>query len=165
MNSEVVRVKSPKRILLQLDLGPSGLELLLDLFGVSLGDVFLDGLWRAFNEILRFLEAQPSDGADFLDAADLVRARFLEDDGELCLLDRGGGRSGCATRRSCGNSSSGGNAPLAFEVFNQRGEIDNRLARKPLNNLVLGDVANGTDDLFEKDSGGEQCRAFTRRIP
>lgn len=49
--------KIAKAVLLQLDLGPGGLELLLDLFRVSLGDVLLHGLWGAFNKIFRFFKA------------------------------------------------------------------------------------------------------------
>src|SRR4051812_10899260 len=43
-----------KRDLLDLDLGTSRFDLLLDLFGFGLGDAFLEGLRSAFDEGLRF---------------------------------------------------------------------------------------------------------------
>src|SRR5258707_1027371 len=56
-----------------LDLGAGGLDLLLDLLGFGLGDAFLDGLGRSFDEGLGFRQAEAGDGgADFLDDADLV---------------------------------------------------------------------------------------------
>src|SRR5690606_34970838 len=92
--------------LLELDRGAGSLELLLELFGFRLGDGFLDRLRRAFDQILRFLEAQASDGADFLDDVDLVCADVLQDDGELVLL-LGGGRSGSAGGSGDGDRRSG----------------------------------------------------------
>lgn len=50
--------ESAKKIakrLLEFDLGAGGLELLLDFLGIGLGSAFLDGLRRAFDEILGFL--------------------------------------------------------------------------------------------------------------
>jgi len=105
----------------------------------------LDVLRGALDQVLGLLETETGDAADFLDDADLVRAGILEDDGELGLSL--GGRSGAssgATRGSGGGDGSGGrNAPLALEVFDQRGEFENRLAREPLDDLFLGDVAHG----------------------
>ena len=63
-----------RKWLLEFHLGAGSLELFLDLFGVGLGDVFLNRLRCGFDEILGFLEAQASDGADFFDDADLVFA-------------------------------------------------------------------------------------------
>ena len=145
-------MKSPSR-LLEFDLRAGGFELLLDLLGFGLGDVFLDGLRSAFDEVLGFLEAQASDGADFLDDADLVRAGFLEDDGELGLRFSSGSSGGSASGGSGGDGSGGGNAPLAFEIFDEGGEVENRLAGQPLDDLVFGDVAH--DDLLEATSGFE----------
>ena len=48
-------LKQPR--LLDLDLGAGVLELLLEGFGVGLGNGFLDGLRCAVDEILGFLEA------------------------------------------------------------------------------------------------------------
>jgi len=79
--------------LLDFDLGASSFELLLDLFGVGLGNALLDGLRGRFDEILCLLEAQTRDRAHFLEDGDLVRASLSEDDVELGLL-LGGGRGG-----------------------------------------------------------------------
>ena len=137
--SEIAKLRGGR--LLELDLGASGLELLLDVLGFGLRSVLLDGLRRAFDEVLGFLEAQACDGADFLDDTDLVRAGFLEDDGELGLRLGGGSGGGGTGGRAGGDSSGSGNAPLAFEVFNECGEVENRLRGQPLDNLVFGDVA------------------------
>src|ERR1035437_689550 len=99
--------------LLEFDLGASGLELLLDFFGFGLGSVFFYVLRSGFDEVFGFLVAQAGDGADFFDDANLVRAGFLEDDGELSLRFGRSGGSGSASGSRCGGSG-GGNAPLAF---------------------------------------------------
>src|SRR5688572_19251537 len=151
MKSEVVREKSPSSgELLELDLGAGRFELLLDFLGFGLGSVLLDRLGRTFDQVLRFLEAQAGDGADFLDDANLVGARLFEDDGELGLgLSGGSGGSGRTACGGGGDGSGGRDAPLALEVFDERGEIDDRLARKPLDDLFLGDVAHDDCSLDE----------------
>ena len=42
-----------------------------------------------------------------------------------------------------GDRSGGGDAPLGFEVFDEAGDFENRLAGEPLDDLVFGDVAHG----------------------
>src|SRR5580692_2529223 len=87
------------RALLELDLGARVLELLLHFVRVGLGHAFLDGLRRAFDEILGFLQAEARDLADDLDDGDLVAAGFLELDVELGLLLDSRGRRGSAGSR------------------------------------------------------------------
>src|SRR6187402_1101683 len=107
LQSDVVRDKSPSSgELLELDLGAGRLELLLDFLGFGLGSVLLDRFRRTLDEILRFLEAEPGDGADFLDDANLVGASLFENDGEFGL--RFGGWSGGASGRGSGGDGSGG---------------------------------------------------------
>src|SRR5436190_14969477 len=66
-------------------------EHLLDLLGLVLRHAFLDRLRRAFDEILRFLQAERSHFADGLDHVDLLVAGTIENNGEFrLLLDRGG---------------------------------------------------------------------------
>ena len=65
----------------------------------ALRDAFLEVLGRALDEVLRLLEAEAGDLADDLDDVDLVRAGFLEDDGELGLLLGGGGGRSRGSRR------------------------------------------------------------------
>ena len=48
----------------------------------------------------------------------------------------------CTACGSSGNGSGGGNAPLAFEVFNEGGEFENGLCGQPFDDLVFGDVAH-----------------------
>src|SRR5437879_13911164 len=71
--------------LLKLNARALRLELFLDLFGFLLRHAFL---YRApgLDEILRFLEAQVRDRADFLDDLDLLLAPALQLDGDLGLL-------------------------------------------------------------------------------
>jgi hypothetical protein len=124
-------------VLFEFDLRAGGLELLLDFLGVGLGGVFLDRLRCGLDEVLGLLEAQARDGTDFLDDGDLVRAGFLEDDGELGLFDRGGGGRSSAGS-GCGGDGGGGNAPLGLELFDELVELENRLAGEPFDDLVFG---------------------------
>src|SRR4051794_28824627 len=116
--------------LLQLDLRASLFELSLDLVGFVLVHAFLDRLWRAFDEILGFLEAQACDGADFLDDLDLLLASTGENDGELGLLFRRSGSSAATRRTGHRDSGGSGNAPLFFEQLCQFGSFEHRQARK-----------------------------------
>src|SRR3546814_11463884 len=59
--------------------------LLLELFGLVLADAFLDGLRRAFDEILRLLEAEPGNGTHLFDDVDLLLAGRGQYDVELGL--------------------------------------------------------------------------------
>src|SRR5215475_3445915 len=81
--------------LLDVDLAAGGLDLLLQLLGLVLGDALLDGLGGALHEILRLLEAEARDRADLLDHLDLLVAGRDQDDVELRLLldDRCGARA------------------------------------------------------------------------
>src|SRR5690606_4238533 len=98
--------------LLEFDLGASLLELGLDLVGFFLRSAFLDGLRRAFDEILRFLKAKAGDRADFLDHLDLLVASGGKDDREFGLGFSG--RSGSAAGGNSGDRdrSRSRNAPL-----------------------------------------------------
>src|SRR5665213_1375704 len=95
-----------------------GLELGLDLFGFLLGDVFLDVLRGAFDQVLGFLQAEVgTDRADFLDHVDLLVATGGEDNRELGLHVVVRARGGAAGGRSRGrrDRSGGGYAPLFFK--------------------------------------------------
>src|SRR6185312_10558443 len=76
---------------LQLDLGTSRFEILLHLLGVFLAGTFLDGLRRAFDQILGLLEAQTGDRTHGLDHFDLLLADRCQYDIEFGLLFGGGG--------------------------------------------------------------------------
>src|SRR5690606_41546753 len=54
-------------VVLELDGGAGGLEVLLELLGVFLGHAFLDVLRGAFDQVLGFLHAQAGGGADGCD--------------------------------------------------------------------------------------------------
>src|SRR3546814_1359358 len=58
--------------LLQLDLAASFFNLLLQLFRRLLVNAFLDGLRRAFNQILGFFQTKTGDFAHNLDDVDLL---------------------------------------------------------------------------------------------
>src|SRR5215469_12825486 len=92
--------------LLDLD-GRDALELLGDGCRVFLRDVLLQRLGSAVNQVLGLLETKRGDLAHCLDGVDLVRARILQDDGELGLLlnrSRGCAAARCRSRRHGGRS-------------------------------------------------------------
>ena len=110
-------------MLLEGNGGAGSLELLLGLLGSFLGCTFEDSLGSAVNQVLGFLEAQGSDGANFLDNCDLLVASSFEDDVEVGLLFgffSSGGRAGN------GNGSSG-NFEGLFEELDELGELDDCL--------------------------------------
>ncbi len=124
-----------KSKLLDFDLGASVFELLLERFGVGLGDGFLDGLRSAINEVLRFLQAQAGDGADNLNHFNLLVASGQQDDVELGLLFSSGSSS-ATSARSGDSQGSGGNAELLFERLDQVVQFHH------------GHRANGFEDVF-----------------
>src|SRR5947209_16053572 len=100
-------------------------ELLGDRGCVFLGDVLLERLGSAVDQVLGFLEAEVSDFANRLDGRDLVGAAILEDDGELGLLLS---RSGCGTATSCrgcrGDCCCRGDAQTGLELLDQLGCLE-----------------------------------------
>src|SRR5579884_4425944 len=83
--------------LLQLDGGALLFELFLELLGLGLVEVFLDGFGGGLDQVLGFLEPQAGGGADDLDDLDLFVAGGLEDDVEGgLLLGRGRGATAAA---------------------------------------------------------------------
>src|SRR5690625_629094 len=76
--------------LLELDLGASFLELLLDLLGLFLRSAFLDRLAAGLDQILRLLQPERGARADFLDDVDLLVTGLDQYDVELGLLFLGG---------------------------------------------------------------------------
>src|SRR5208283_6229345 len=105
--------RGPARSSLELDLRADLLQGGLDLLGLFLADAFLDGLRRAFDEVLGLLQAERGDRADFLDDLDLLFADGGENDGELGLLldrRRGGGAGG----GSGGDRNRGGGRDAPF---------------------------------------------------
>src|SRR5881397_1237823 len=94
-----MRVRSrsfPRKGLLDLDRRSLLLELLLHVFGLGLGHLFLDRLRRAVHEVLGLLQAEPRELAHDLDDLDLLFAGRAEDDVDLTLLFGGGGSAGGA---------------------------------------------------------------------
>src|SRR5580765_8548195 len=78
----------PARALLDFDCSASFRELLLDVLGFFLVYAFLDRLWSAINQVLRFFQAETGDFAYSLDDIDRIGADRGENDGELRLLLR-----------------------------------------------------------------------------
>src|SRR4051812_19102009 len=108
--------------LLDLDGAAGGFDLLLDVVGFRLRHAFLEGLGGAFDEGLRFGEAEAGDRrADFLDDRNLLgRVGGLEDDVEGGLLfGRGRGGSTTTSGGRDGHRSGGADAPLGFELFDE----------------------------------------------
>src|SRR5262249_37869684 len=73
---------------LDLDRRADGLELLLRLVGLLLGDLLEDGLRGAVDQVLRLLEPEARERADLLDDLDLLVSGRGEDHVELGLLLR-----------------------------------------------------------------------------
>src|SRR5476649_524343 len=67
-------------LLLELDSRTCTFKLLLDLRRLVLVDALLDRLRSRLDKVLRFLEAEPRDGADLLDDVDLLLADRGEND-------------------------------------------------------------------------------------
>src|SRR5579859_5697870 len=112
-------------LLLDLDLGASLFEDLLDLLGFVLVHAFLDGLRSSLDQVLGFLQAQAGDRTDFLNHVDLLVAGIGEDHVEVGLLFGGSGSGGSATTDgSHGDRSGGGNAPLLFEQLGKLGRLE-----------------------------------------
>src|SRR5205085_12450265 len=105
--SRAARSKTTK--LLDGNLGARLFEDLLDLLGFFLRDVLLDHLRSAFDEILRFFQAERGDFADGFDDVDLLVAGAVERHGELGLhfgrCGSGGSGAGSGSR---GGGSGGG---------------------------------------------------------
>jgi hypothetical protein len=77
--------------LLQFDGRALLFQLLLELGGVFLGEILLDGLGGGLDQVLGFLQAQTGGGTDDLDGGNLlVRRNGLENDVERGLLFRSG---------------------------------------------------------------------------
>src|SRR4029077_1652695 len=99
-------------------------QLLFDLGGVFLGEVFLHRLRRAFDDVLGFLEAEARDFADDLDDVDLlgrIRNAF-EDDAEFSRRfgGHGGGRATGGRRDHRAAAARGGlDLVDVFEVVTQ----------------------------------------------
>src|SRR6185437_6387791 len=90
--------------LLDGDFGAGCLEGGLRLLGRFLGALFDDGLGRAIDEVLGFLQAEARELADGLDDLDLLGASLFEDNVELVLLlDLGSSGAATAGRASCGD--------------------------------------------------------------
>jgi hypothetical protein len=118
--------------LLQIDLRTGLFKLGLELFGISLVHAFLHRLRCAFNEVLRFFQAETRDRADFLMTSFLVANREL--DREFGLLFSSGGRGGASGGDS--HRSSGGNAPLFFQHLRELSSFEDGQRRKVFDDLI-----------------------------
>src|ERR1700742_2262863 len=125
-----------KRCLLELNLGASLLELGLELVGFFLVDAFLDGLRRAFDEVLGFLEAETGDGTDFLNDFDLLVAGGSENNRELGLLFSRSSSSAATGRTGYRNGGSGGHAPLLFQELREFGSLEHGEAREVVDDFL-----------------------------
>src|SRR5690606_23898863 len=114
--------------LLDLDLRAGLFELLLDRFGLFLRHAFLDGLRRAFHEVLRLLEAEARHLAHRLDHVDLVGAHVGQHDVELGLLLGRRRRRARGRRASHHYRSSRGrrDAKLLFQRLDELGQLHHR---------------------------------------
>lgn len=111
-----MRSKPPLPHLLDFDFGPVVFENLFDLFSFVFADGFLNGLRRAFDEVLGLLQTEARDATDLFNDVDLLVASGSKDNVELGLLFS---RSSSSAWRSSsnGNRCRSRNAPLLFEQF------------------------------------------------
>src|ERR1700733_1423190 len=117
--------------LFEFDLRPRLFQSSLDLLGFFLAHAFLDRLRRGFNQVLRFLQSERSDGAHFLDHFDLLVADRSKDNAKLrLLLDRSGGCSPAGRSGGDRHRGGGGDAPFAFKQFGELGGLQDREARE-----------------------------------
>src|SRR5579872_4904020 len=106
--------------LLQLDFCACVFELLFDLGRLVLVHIGLDLLGSALDEVLRFLEAQTGDCADFLDHVDFLVASARQDDRELGLFRSWSSSSPTGGRaRGHGNRSGSRDTPLFLEKLRE----------------------------------------------
>src|SRR5579872_14828 len=137
--------RSSPSALFHLDGGASVLELLLEFRSFVLVDAFLDGLGRAFDQVLGFLEAETSDRPHLFNDIDLLLARIGQDDGEFRLLGRGGGAwrpAGSARRGGNGDRRGRRDAPLLFELLGELGRFQNRELRELFDDRI--EVGHGS---------------------
>src|SRR5437868_9530219 len=122
--------------LLQLDLRTSVFKLLLNLFSFVLRHIALHLFGSALNEVFRFLEAEASDGADFLNDVDLLVTGGCEHDGEFGLFDRCRGSRGSAWSSGHRHRGGGRDAPFVFQKLGQLGCLENRQLREFVDQLL-----------------------------
>ena len=89
------------------------LKLLLDRCRLILGHAFLDRLRRAFDQVLRFLQAKARDSANFLDDIDFLLTERRQNDGEFGLFFGCGRFTATSSRRGDCNGRCCGNAPAS----------------------------------------------------
>src|SRR6267154_5551690 len=126
-----------RRSLLDSSLCAGVLELLLDGLGVRLRNAFLDGRRSTFDQVLRFLQAQPRDFADDLDDADFVGAELGNRHGEFGLSFRRRCGSSSAARRGSRYGSSRRDVELLFHVGNQFDHIHDGHLGNRIENFVF----------------------------
>src|SRR4051812_21974383 len=113
-------------------------QLLLDAVSIGLRHAILHNGRHAFDQILRFLQAEAGDFADDLNHADFVGAEAGHGDGEFRLLFHSRSRrSGTAACSSNSNRSSGAYAPLLFECLDQIHNLHHLEVGQCFNQFVL----------------------------
>src|SRR5882762_8025441 len=105
---------APVEALFDLGFCAGFFQLLPDLFGILLGNAFLDRLGRAVNQVLGFLQAQPGNRAHHLDDVHLVVTGRGENYGKLGLFLRSGSRAATTRGHRYGNRRRGGGNPEFF---------------------------------------------------
>jgi hypothetical protein len=153
------RHRGKDRRLLDLHFGASSFELLLDLFSFFFLGTFLDFLRSALNELLRFSQAEAgNNAAHFFNDGDFVSASIHEDDVELSLLFSSGCRSSGTASSGDSDRSSGANAPLLFEGFDEFCDFEdgkaaqffNDFCKVCHNSVSVSPLPEASGDLREK---------------
>src|SRR5438105_1377690 len=117
-------------------------QLSLDRLGFLLGDLLLDRLGGAVDQVLGLLQTEPGQFAHHLDHLDLLVADRFEDGIELRLLLDGRRARSTPTRsrpaagRGHHHGSGGADAELLFERLHQLGQVNRGQGADLIDNLV-----------------------------
>ena len=123
--------------LLQLNRCASLFKLLLELLSLSLGDVLLDRLRCAVNQLLRFLQSKTRCLTDSLDDVDFLVASSCENNRELRLLLISAARRSSTADSGDSNRCSCADTELLLHSLDELGEFENGHVLNGFQNLIL----------------------------
>src|SRR5690606_22999917 len=138
-------VRATSAELLEGDLRPLGLQLLLGLVRGLLVDLLQDRLRGPLHQVLGLLQTQAGQLPHHLDDLDLLAAVALQDDVELVLLRLGLGRGRGRTRRRRHrrNRRRGGHVEGLLELLHELEELEQRHLLESFEQLLGAQLRHG----------------------